>query len=177
MLTTQHDDSSFRRDSDKKKQSRPGTIRQLNVWIRKETKTALEQQARLEQRSMAAIVEELIQRYTSHQQADLVEQQGLPLIREIVYTEIRKALAQHRLDLNGDMQIVILEAIKLCVHQGVEQLIHLIGRAVRLSIINRRLTYTLISHAYGEEVAMREDAAAAGKISKATPSRSPAKEE
>jgi hypothetical protein len=177
MLSAHHDDNLTKvRISDKKKPTRPGTIRQLNIWIRTETKTALEQQARLEHRSMAAIVDELIQSYTSHQQGDQVENQGLPLIREVVVTEIRRALAQHRLDLNEDMQLVILEAIKLHIHQGVEQLTRIIEPAVRLGRINRRLIYALISHAYGEEVAMQEDDAASGKIGKATPLRSPAKE-
>src|SRR6266705_2068438 len=100
MLKAQHDDNFVQIKSlNTKNPSRSSASRQLNVWIKKDTKAALAQQANLEQRPMAAIVEELIQHYTSHKQADLIESQSLPLIREVVVTEIRKALAQHRLDL------------------------------------------------------------------------------
>src|SRR5205807_8931215 len=108
------------KDPNIKTPGRSSAVQQLNVWINKETKVALAQQAKLEQRSMAAIVEELIQHAPSHEQAALVERQSLPLIREVIVTEMRKALAQHRLDLGEDMQIVILEAVKLCIRQSVE---------------------------------------------------------
>jgi uncharacterized protein YehS (DUF1456 family) len=178
MLNAQQNNNLVRiKGSNIKKPSRSSAVQQLNVWIKKETKAALAQQAKLEQRSMAAIVEELIQHSTSHEQAELVERQSLPLIREVVVTEIRKALAQHRLDLGEDMQMVILEAVKLCIHQSVEQLTRLIGRAVHVGVINRRLTHTLMSHAYGEEIAAQADEDAAGNTGKQMPSRSPIKEE
>jgi hypothetical protein len=178
MLNAQHNDKVVKvRASDKKKRGRSNAIAQLNVWIERRTKAALAQQAKLEQRSMAAIVEELIQRYTSQQQADLIEGQSLPLIREVVVTEIRKALTRHRLDLGEDMQLIILEAVKLCIRQSVEQLARHIGRAVRVGMINRRLTHTLISRAYGEEYALQADEDAAGDTGKQVPSRSLTREE
>jgi len=177
MLNAQHNNNLVQiKDSNTKKQSRSSAVQQLNVWIKKETKAALARQAKLEQRSMGAIVEELIQHSTSHEQAELVERQSLPLIREVIVTEIRKALAQHRLDLGEDMQMVILEAVKLCIRQSVEQLTRLIGRAVQVGMINRRLTRALMSHAYGEEIAAQADEDATGKTGKHTPSRSPTKE-
>jgi len=177
MSSGQHDDSPTRLKAlNKKKQGHSRATRQLNVWIKKETRAALAQQAKLEQRSMTAIIEDLIQHYTGQEQAELVERQGLPLIREVIVTEIRKALAQHRLALSEDMQVVILDAVELYIRQSVEQLTRTIRPAVRLGTINRHLIYALISHSYGEEVAMQEDDAASGKIGKATPLRSPAKE-
>ncbi|MDQ6662506.1 MAG: hypothetical protein M3Z24_16270 [Chloroflexota bacterium] len=177
MLNTQADDNFSQIKSVNKKQSgRASTIRQLNIWIKNETKAALVQQAKLEHRSMATIVEELIQQYTSQQQADVVERQSLPLIREVIVTEIRKALAQHRLDLSEDMRIVVLDAIKLYIHQSVEQLARIVGRAVRVGMINRRLIHALMSRAYGEEFASQADEEAAGDTGKQVPSRSPIKE-
>jgi len=167
MLTTQDDETLVQiKGLCKKERGRSSKTCQLNVWVKKETKASLAQQAKLEQRPMATIVEELIQRYTSHQQADLVERQGLPLIREVVVTEIRKALAQHRLDLAEDMQIVILEAVKLYIRQSVEQLARMIGRAMRVGVINRRLTLALMSRTYGEEFASQADEGAAGDTGK-----------
>jgi hypothetical protein len=167
MSNAQHDDGLATKSiSGKRKQSRPRTMRQLNVWVKKETKAALAQQAKLEQRPMATIVEELIQSYTSHQQADLVESQSLPLIREIVVIEIRKALAQQRLDLAEDMRVVLLEAVKLYIHQSIEQFVRMAGRAIRVSVINRRLTLALMSRAYGPEFAAQADEDAAGNTSK-----------
>ena len=178
MLNAQHNNNLVQiKDSNTKKPGRSSAVQQLNVWINKETKAALARQAKLEQRSMAAIVEELIQHSTSHEQAELIERQSLPLIREVVVTEIRKALAQHRLDLGEDMQLVILEAVKLCIRQSVEQLTRLIGRAVHFSMVNRRLTRALMSHAYGEEIAAQADEDAAGKTGNPMPVRSPIKEE
>ena len=104
MLNAQQNNNLVRiKDPNTKKQGRSSAVQQLNMWINKETKAALARQAKLEQRSMAAIVEELIQHSTSHEQAELVERQSFPLIREVVVTEMRKALAQHRLDLGEDM--------------------------------------------------------------------------
>jgi hypothetical protein len=167
MLNAQHNDKVIKvRASDKKKRGRSNAIAQLNVWIERRTKAALAQQSKLEQRPMAAIVDELIQRYTSQQQADLIEGQSLPLIREVVVTEIRKALAQQRLDLAEDMQIVILEAVKLYIRQSIERVIHMAGRAVRIGVINHRLILALISRSYGEEFAAQADEDAAGNTSK-----------
>ena len=178
MLSAQHNNNYVQmKDSNKKKRGRSAAKRQLNVWVTKEAKAGLAHQARLERRSMTTIVEEVIQQYTARRQAELVERQSLPLYREVVVTEVRKALAQQRLELGEDMQKLILEAVKLCIRQGVEQLARLIGRAVRIGAINRRLTRTLMSRAYGEEFAAQADEDALANMSKDVPSRSSAKGE
>ena len=178
MLSTQHNNNYVQmRDSNKKKRGRSAAKRQLNVWVTKEAKAALAHQARLERRSMTTIVEELIQHYTARQQAELVERQSLPLYREVVVDEVRKALAQQRLELGEDMQKLILEAIKLSIRQSVEQLARLAGRAVRIGAINRRLTRALMARAYGEEFAAQADEDALAIMSKDVPPRSPTKGE
>ncbi len=83
MLNAQHNNNLVQiKDSNTKKQSRSSAVQQLNVWIKKETKAALARQAKLDQRSMGAIVEELIHHSTSHEQAELVERQSLGVVRE-----------------------------------------------------------------------------------------------
>ncbi len=151
--------------------------KQLNVWISEELKNALAQRAEQENRSVKALVEELIQQDYARRQGELVEQQSLPVIREVIATEVRKAMAQLRNDLREDMELEILDAMKEFSRHNNTRLSKLITRTVRDSGINRRLVYAHLAKAFTKEFAAKAYKDAMENTVQELSARSPTKEE
>jgi activator of HSP90 ATPase len=118
---------------------------QLNVWIPEAYKNALAQRAKQEDRSVKAIIVELIEQDIARQQGNQVEQQSVPLIREVVITEVRKAVAQLRQDLLEDIRREVVTAIQT----SHARLSKSVTRTVRDSGIMRRLLYALVAKTAG----------------------------
>src|SRR5260370_24522265 len=79
---------------------------QLNVWIEKQYKDQLEQWKQDENKpGMDIIIEELIAAEIARRSGKVVEQQSLPVIREIVRAEVREATAELRRELRLDREL------------------------------------------------------------------------
>ncbi len=124
---------------------------QLNVWIPDEYKQALTQRAKREGRSVKAVIEDLIEQDLARQQGDLLEQQSLPLIREIVSIEVKRAIAQLRRDLLEDIKREILDVVQ----NNNTRLSKLVTRTVRDSGVIRRLLYALVAKTLGTTFAAK----------------------
>ena len=74
---------------------------QLNVWISVEAKQYLDERFKQEGRHLNEQIEDYIRQDMAVHEGEIVEQQSLPVIREMVDTTLRKYTAQLRADLRG----------------------------------------------------------------------------
>jgi len=127
--------------------------KQLNVWIDSHLKDALAERAKHEKRSLTDLTESILQQDMARKNGEAVEQQALPILREIVTTEVRRGMAQLLNDLRDEIHLDLMEEIKTVMDHGDDRLAKLIVRAVRDTGISRRLVIAHLSQAYGSDVA------------------------
>ncbi len=127
--------------------------KQLNVWIDSDLKDALAERAKREKKSVTDLTEDILRQDMARQNGEIIEQQALPIIREIVTTEVRKGIAQLLNDLRDELHLDLLEEIKTVVHRSDDRLAKLVVRAIRDAGISRRLVIAHLSKAYGPDFA------------------------
>lgn len=153
-----------------------GTV-QLNVWISVEAKQYLDERFKQEGRHLNEQIEDYIRQDMAVHHGEIVEQQSLPVISEIIETKLRKATAQLRSDLREDMQLEIIEPIKIITRNSDNRLASLIVRAVRDAGIIRRLLYALVAKTHGAAFATEAYESAREKAGQELASRITAKKE
>src|SRR5713226_9306200 len=101
------------REEDLMPRKRPanGTV-QLNVWISIEAKGYLDERFKQEGSHLNEQIEDYIRQDMAVHHGEIVEQQSLPVIREMVDITLRKYTAQLRADLREDLRLDILEPMK-----------------------------------------------------------------
>jgi hypothetical protein len=111
-------------------------------------------------KAMNVISDELLSIGIAVKRGEIIEQQSLPVIREIIDTALRRHLAAQRTDLREDMALEFTNEMKAISRNSDNRLAALIVRTLRDANIARRLMYTLLAKAYGAEFAMKayEDA-------------------
>ena len=109
---------------------------------------------------MNVLSDELLAIGIAVKRGEVIEQQSLPVIREIIDTALRKHLARQRTDLREDMALEFTHEIKAVTRASDNRLAALIVKTLRDANIARRLMYTLLAKAYGGTFAMQayEDA-------------------
>jgi hypothetical protein len=127
--------------------------KQLNVWIDSDLKNALAERAKREKTSVTDLTEDILRQDMARQNGEVIEQQSLPIIREIVAMEVRKGLAQLLSDLHDEMHGALMAEIKTASDHSDDRLTKLIVRAVRDAGICRRLVIAHLSKAYGPDFA------------------------
>jgi predicted DNA-binding protein len=128
---------------------------QFNVSIDENLKHALDQKSKREGRTLTAIVEEWIQQDATRTQGEVLERQSLPLVRETIREEVRKANAELYIKLYDAMLREIRDALKENMALGNTRLAKLITRTVRDSGIIRRLVYAFLSKTHGKVFAAK----------------------
>lgn len=128
---------------------------QLNVSIDEVLKHALNQKAEREGRTLTAIIEGWIQQDNAREQAQEMERQSLPLIRETIREEVRRSDAELSTKIHDMMLREIRDALKENMVQGNTRLAKLITRTVRDSGIIRRLIYAFLSKTHGRVFATK----------------------
>jgi uncharacterized protein with von Willebrand factor type A (vWA) domain len=96
----------------------------------------------------------------------------LPVIHNIVQTELRKANAQLRTDLREDRQLEFTNEIKTLLRAHTDRLAALIVRTFRHANITQRLTYTLLARSHSIEFARHAFEDASEKAGRDLASRS-----
>lgn len=131
--------------------------KQLNVWISEDLKMYLDERAEREDKHRNTIIAELLEQDRARRQGELIEQQSLPLFREVLQTELRKFLAQQRSNQQDDLddlyQKIVAELEELVPPNTLTKIAKLVTRTVRDSSINRFLLYASVSKAHGPEFA------------------------
>jgi hypothetical protein len=104
---------------------------------------------------MNLISNDLLAHAIATRRGEVIEQQSLPVIREIVQTELKKALAQQRMDLREDIGLEMTNEIKAIHRASDNRLAALLVRAIRDAGIGRRLAYTLLARSFGPDFAAK----------------------
>ncbi len=127
--------------------------KRLDVWIHAGLRDYVAQEAMREGRPMNALADDLLAHAIAHRQGEVIEQQSLPIIREIIQTELRKATAQLRTDLREDLQVELVAEIKAIGRRSDDRLAALLVRAIRDAQISRRLVFVLLAKTFGTQFA------------------------
>ena len=144
----------------------------IHVYLSKETIHAV-RAISPEPGEFSRVIEELLQLGLSLKNGEVIEQHSLPIIREIVQTELLKAHAQLRSDLRDDHKTEkqeISRGIKESEHRLGDRLAALIVRAIREGGISRRMLFTVLSKE-DPELAMAAYEDAKAKVGKELVSR------
>jgi len=128
--------------------------KRLDVQIDTERFDYIKEESDRTGRPMNIISDELLAIGIAVKRGEVIEQQSLPVIREIIDTSLRKHLATQRNALREDMALEFTNEIKAISRNSDNRLAALIVRTLRDANIARRLMYTLLAKAYGGEFAM-----------------------
>ena len=145
--------------------------KRLDVQIQAENYDYIKEESNKSGMTMNAIADELLTRAIAFRRGEIIEEQSLPVIREIVQTELRKGLAQQRQDMREDMQLEFTTEFKAITRASDNRLAALIVRTLRDSSIVRRLTYAFISRSFGADFAAKAYLDAKEKAGKELSSR------
>jgi len=118
-----------------------GNKTQLNLWVRQDLKDSLAELATQQEQTSASLAAALLEQGIARLRGEIVEQQALPIIREIVATELRKTKAELRQDFHDDLRTELKEHAQ----RSDNRLAALIVRAIRESGIAWRLVYSLMA--------------------------------
>jgi hypothetical protein len=145
--------------------------KRLDVQIRAENYDYIKEESNRRETPMNVITDELLTHAIALRRGETIEQQSLPVIREIIQTELRKGLAQQRQDIREDMQLEFTTEFKSVTRASDNRLAALIVRTLRDTSIIRRLTYAFISRSFGPDFAAKAYMDAKEKAGKELASR------
>src|SRR5258708_36867120 len=103
----------------------------LNIYVNPTLSATIRELAGHEEQKISKLAEELLELGLSLKRGEIIEQQSLPVIRDIVQTELRKTAAQLRSDLREDMALEFTNEFKAVIRKSDNRLAALIVRAVR----------------------------------------------
>ena len=127
--------------------------KQLNIWIPEDLKVYLASRAEQEKQGMNSIVSDLIREDMARRSGAIVEEQSLPVIREIVASELRQMHAQLRRDLRFDREREA-DVFRDFLLKQVNRLVGLIVQAIRNASYAYRFGFTLIAREHGRDYAL-----------------------
>ncbi|GCF12043.1 hypothetical protein [Dictyobacter arantiisoli] len=150
--------------------------KRLDAQIRAENYDFIKAESEQRGIPMNTITDDLLTQAIAIKRGEVIEQQSLPVIREIIQTEVRKGLAQQRQDIREDMQLEFTNEFKAISRASDNRLAALIVRTLRDSSIVRRLAYTILSRSFGADFASKAYEDAKMKAGQELASRSKSKE-
>ena len=116
--------------------------KRLDVDLPAETRDALTVEAQVKSTTVTALATTYIQRGLSQEQAERLESQSLPLLREAVQAEMRQMAAQIRHDLRAELD-QFLKELRQLLSQSTNRQAALQVKALREDEITRRLLVLL----------------------------------
>jgi hypothetical protein len=131
-----------------------GMRKKLDVFISEDIREYISETAHKEGKYLYNVTEDFLRETIARRQGTVMEQQSLPVIREIVQQELLQAMTQQRLAWKEDMQHLIVEQVKTTARKGDDRIVSFLVRLLRDSGIIRRLVYALLLHFIGEKNAL-----------------------
>lgn len=121
--------------------------KRLDVWIHPVLRDYITEESKVTGKPQYMVTNELLAHAIAARRGEILESQALPLIRQIVQSEVTQALVQ--------WQVSLLAEIKAQDRRSTDRLAALIVQAVRSAGIARRLAFTLLAKAYGQPYAQQ----------------------
>lgn len=134
--------------------------KRLDVQIQSDRYDYIKEVSDLTGIPMNVIADELLALGMSIKRGELIEQQSLPVIREIVHSELRKQLTDLRMHMREDLVMEFTTELKAVQRASDNRLAALLVRIGRDAHIALRLVFSQLALAYGRPRAMEvyEDA-------------------
>jgi hypothetical protein len=129
--------------------------KRLDVHIDEERYDYIKEMSEKSGIPMSVISDELLTIGIAVKSGELVEQQSLPIIRDIVKVELRQQLAEQRSTLREEIIFAFTDELREVTRKSDNRLAALIMRPTRDSNVVRRLLWTTLAKAYGPEFAQR----------------------
>lgn len=117
--------------------------KRLDVAISSDLRDFIAEEADRTGKPMNIVTDELLGHAIAHRRGEMIEQQSLPVIREIVQSELRKSMAQLLTDLREALLVELLNGIKEITRKSDSRIVSLIVRLMRDAGIARRMIYAL----------------------------------
>jgi hypothetical protein len=136
--------------------------KRLDVQISAERYEYIKEEADLTGIAMNMLTDELLSIGIAVKRGEVIEQQSLPVIREIVQSELRKQLAEQRTNLREDMALEFTNEMKPLFRASDNRIAALLVKVFRHANIGQRLIYTVLAIVRSPDYAMKayEDASA-----------------
>ena len=119
--------------------------KRLDVTINSDLRDFIAEEAERTGKAMNTVTDELLSHAVAYRRGEMIEQQSLPVIREIVQSELRKSVAQLLLDFRETLLVELLHEIKEVTRTSDNRIISLIVRMMRDTGIARRMVYAVTS--------------------------------
>lgn len=134
--------------------------KRLDMTIRSDLRDFVEEESLRTRKPMNFIVDELLEIAVAQRRGEVIEQQSLPVIRDIVESALRRTKAELRAELREDIRLEIINELREIVRKATDRVVALVIRTVRDAATIRRLVYTIMAKAYTPEFAKKayEDA-------------------
>jgi hypothetical protein len=134
----------------------------LNLYLSPALCSTIREMAGNEDERISKVAEELLALGLSVKRGEMLERDSLPMIRNIVQTELHKAHAQLRLHLREDMQLELTNELKPLFRASDNRLAALLVKVFRHANIAQRLVYTVLAKMSSPDYARQiyDDAAA-----------------
>ncbi len=115
--------------------------KRLDVAISSDLRDFIAEESDRTGKPMNIVTDELLSHAVAHRRGEMIEQQSLPIIREIVQSELRKSMAQLLTDLREALLIELFDDIKAIVRKSDHHIVSFIVRLMRDTGISRRMIY------------------------------------
>ena len=119
--------------------------KQLNVWIDGDLKDALSERAHNEKTSIKAITEGILRQEIALRNGERIEQRALPIVREIVATEVQKAVTELLYEMRQELHSEQLKEIDGHLRRRINHIAKLAMCAAREASMSRRLQHAHLS--------------------------------
>lgn len=96
--------------------------KQLSVWIDGELKEALIERAQQENVPLKHLIEDILGQSIAHYRGEMIERQALPVIREAMRRELRKAFTQLLTTMRQDMNPKMIGQMTTMTQQSAHQM-------------------------------------------------------
>ncbi len=145
--------------------------KRLDVQIDEERFNYIKSESERTGKAMNVLSDELIAIGIAVKRGEVIEQQSLPVIREIINTELRKGFAFQREAIREDIVVELTGEIKAMNRNNTDRLAALIVKTLRDANIGRRLVYSVLAKGYGSDFAMKMYTDASEKAGRAIANR------
>jgi hypothetical protein len=119
--------------------------KRLDVAISTDLRDFIAEEAERTGKPMNIVTDELLSHAVAYRRGEVIEQQSLPIIREIVQSELRRSMAQLLIDVREMLFGELLTALKEVSRTSDNRLVALLVRLMRDAGITRRMIYALTS--------------------------------
>ena|SRR5450631_4048051 len=119
--------------------------KRLDVAISTDVRDFIAEEAERTGKPMNTVTDELLSHAVAYRRGEVIEQQSLPIIREIVQTELRRSMAQLLIDMREMLFGELLATLKEVSRTSDNRLVALLVRLMRDAGITRRMIYALTS--------------------------------